>query len=109
MNGTPTHFVFSKIFDFQLKKKKMKFIYTFLTKQLSIKKKNEIYLHFSNQTTQVVWFCLWLLWNMFTQAITNNSIFMHSHSVFYVYIIHDPAVIIRVLLTYEPTSRLEVT
>ena len=39
MNGTPTHFVFSKIFDFQLKKKKMKFIYTFLTKQLSIKKK----------------------------------------------------------------------
>ena len=46
---------------------------------------------------------------MFTQAITNNSIFMHSHSVFYVYIIHDPAVIIRVLLTYEPTSRLEVT
>lgn len=72
-------------------------------------KKNEIYLHFSNQTTQVVWFCLWLLWNMFTQAITNNSIFMHFHSVFYVYIIHDPAVIIRVLLTYEPTSRLKVT
>lgn len=31
MNGTPTYFVFSKIFDFQLKKKK-KFIYTFLTK-----------------------------------------------------------------------------
>lgn len=35
--------------------------------------------------------------------------FMHFHSVFYVYIIHDPAVIIRVLLTYEPTSRLKVT
>ena len=31
MNGTPTHFVFSKLFDFQLKKK-TKFIYTFLTK-----------------------------------------------------------------------------